>query len=68
MIAVLVENGLIKSQNNYTKFHVVCEKYFDSTFDYSEMTTVINDVLGNDIQKRDKVIYKKFNGSYDIKL
>lgn len=68
LIAVLVENGLIKSQNNYKRFHGFCEKYFDSTFDYSEMTTVINDVLENDIQKRDVVIYNQFNVFYDIKL
>lgn len=68
MLAVLVENGLIKTQNNYTTLHVVCQNYFDLTFDYSEMTTVIKDVLENNIQERDIVIYNKFNSSYDIKL
>lgn len=68
MLAVLVENGLIKTQENYKAFQGVCEKYFDLTFDYSEMTTVINDVLENNIQDRDIVIYKKFNVLYDIKV
>lgn len=68
MLAVLVENGLIKTQNNYTTLHVVCQNYFDLTFDYSEMTTVIKDVLENNIQERDIVIYNKFNSSYDIKV
>ena len=68
MLAVLVENGLIKTQNNYKTLHAVCENYFDLTFDYSEMTTVIKDVLENNIQERDIVIYNKFNSSYDIKV